>query len=458
MSFKLNQLELNPDYDAWKDWQESFGKDYTRTGESYSLSGVKEHPVNVSFPLARESATAGVVLQEQVKELVKNKDVSSVYLNWSAATQHNGWYTLEDANISIPEGGIDAGFCEFSCGMKKVGEADRCMAAAQLNKTARTTAYGTASVNPQSSHGFGIGVSVFSKSGTFYNRAGSGGNIPVVQNGSNQDLFPYEQNAGSIGVGDVRVYDTLGGTVRANRQEIYGVEHKVIGDIEVENGLIRLRSNTGSVFGTTAPGTFDLSYYDGTQYSSAGTCSFIEDKSGSVDFGTTTPKISMNKVSFEESEVILTYPPQVNSLRLSLKVQRGRWDVTGKPTINTGAVHGSLASVMSLATTRGTVQADTSVTTATAAGTYAIATATKNYIVALDNATQFHAGMAKTATRANQDKFVVTGSKATTLYLATGSDYMSFFAVVPPTGQDAPADLGAQLLHDAKALPKVVRR
>ena len=461
MSFKLNQLELTPDYDAWKGWQESFGKDYSYSTPQrpvFSLAGVKTNPVSISFPLARSTAATGIVLQQQVKELVKNPDFPFVYLNWSAATQYNGWYTLEDAEISVPEGGIDSGYCEFSAKMTKIGEPNRCMPAAQLNKTVRTAAYGTVDVNPQSIHGFPIGVSVFSKSGTFYNRAGSEGNVPVVQNGSSRDLFPYEQSAGSIGKGDVHVYDTLGGTVTGSWQEIYGPEHNFTGDIAIENSLIRLRTNAGSIFGTANPGTFNLSYYDGTSYSSAGTCSFIEDKSGSVVFGTASPILSVNKVSYEESEAVLTYPPQVNSLRLSLKVQRGRWDVIGKPTIPTGAVHGSLTSVMGLTTTMGTASADTNQASGTVAGTYSIATATKNYVVAFDNVTGFYAGMAKTATRTNQNKFSVTGSKITTLYMATGSDYMSFMAVVPPTGKDTPADVAAQLLQNAKAIPEIVER
>ncbi len=427
MSFKLNQLELTPDYDAYKDFKISFGKDYdhqvVRRGQPVSqVKSGKVESVSINFPLARETASAGITLQNQVKELVKNTDISEVYLNWDAATHLNGYYTLEDADISIPEGGITGGYAEFSAKLTKLGVRERVQRALQCNKSNRTTAYGTALITPASIHGFPYGSSVFSSSGTFYNRVGSEGNIPVVLNATAQDLFPYEQDPSNIGKGDVRVYDDMGGTNRTNWVEVYGVDHKFIGDVVIENNLIQANTLTGSVFGTANPGRFNLKYFDGTSYTNAGTCSFLE--TGGVDHGTSSPKLSLNKVSPEESEVVLSYPPAGNSLKVKLKLQRGRWDVLGKPDFVTGSVHGSFIAKMIPPAGFDYVEADGSYSGGTTAGEYAIAMATKNHLVAYDTATAFHQGLSRVATRGHNSTFVIndrTGTVQADTYLSEGS-------------------------------------
>lgn len=459
MSFKLNQLELTPDYDAYKNFSISVGKDYQTQVISGGFPISQVHSgqvdkVSISFPLACSTASAGVNLQNQVRELAKNVDVSEVYLNWSAATHLNGYYTLEDADIKIPTGGITGGFAEFGAKLSRIGQKEQVQSALQLNKASRAHAYGTM-VTAQSLHGFPCGASVFSTSGTFYNRSGSEGSVGVAQNAGSQDLFPYEQEEGSIGKGDVRVYDDMGASgTRANWVEVFGPDHKFTGDIVLENGLIQVLSR--KEFGTYVPGGLSLKYFDGTSYTSTGTCAFLEEDG--VNHGGVVPKVSMNKVSPEESEALLSFPPSGNSLKVRVKLKRGRFDVEAKPCFITGSVHANFVTEMYITPSLDYAEADGTYSGGTVSGSYSVAMASKNYIVAYNNATQFFQGMARTATRTNPSRFYVSGSKVYTFGMATGSDWMSLFAVKPPTGKDTPADLGAQLLMDAKALPQVIQR
>ena len=463
MSFKLNQLEIQPDYDALKNWDDSFGKGYSHVpiqGQSpiASVKNIKQEKISIKFPLATETASVGITLQNQVKELVKNPDIPEVYLNWSGATHLNGHYTLEDAKIKIPEGGITGGYAEFQAKLTKLGRDDYAQRGLQLNKVARATPF--TGMTAQSLHSFPFGVSVFSTSGTFYTREGSEGTLSTVIDAGSQDMFPFEQSPSDIGKGDVRVYDDMvSNATRANWVEVYGPEHKFIGDVVVENGLVQLHTNKFGAGSATVPGRIDHHYYNGTIYKIALPI-FFSEKSG-VDYGTTSPVISLDKVSPEESTVTLTYPPKANSLKVKLRLRRGHWQTEAKCAFTTGAIPGTFwTTFVDQGTSWNYVLADTANTTATGAGTYSTANATKNYIVGyVDTASHLFQGMANSASNANPNQFVVSGSISDTLYLATGTDWISFFAVkAAGTVNDTPDDMGSQLLMNSKAITKLIRR
>lgn len=462
MSFKLGRLELQPDFDAYKNWQDSSGliHEYTIPTGGTPISQVKSvdlEKVSVSFPLARTTATAGQYLQQQVRELRRNPDVGPLYLQWSGATQYNGFYDLNKADIRIPEGGISGGIAEFKADLTKIGRDDDIQNALQLNKATRTTSY--VSMTAQSVHSFPYGASVFSSSGTFYTRTGSEGTLSTVIDATNQNIFPYEQDPSNIGKGDVRVYDDMNSADRTNWIEIFGADHKFIGDAVVENGLARFKSNIQT--GTASPGMISHYYYDGTQYTLSHPIYF--EAKGGINYGTTSPKVSLNKVSSEESEVSLTYPPQTNSLKVKLRLRRGFWQTEAKPSFITGAIPGTFWSrFVNQVPAAGldVVQADATHSAGTATGTYSTANATKNFIVGYDVGSSYYNGMARQGTNANPNQFVVVaGSKIQTFYMSTGTDWISFFAVKDAgTVNDTPDDLGSQLLMDSKVIPKLIRR
>jgi len=458
MSFKLNQLDLVPDYEVDKGFSISVAKEYEHTAVHGGaiISSVKSkipQSVSVSFPLARSTASTGVILQNQVRELVGNVNVPSIYLQWSGATHWNGFYTLEGADIRIPEGLLADGVAEFSGKLTRLGKPEEMIRAGQCNKEARTTAYGTADMTPQSIHGFPIG-DLWVTSGTTYNRVGSEGNIPIVESATDKDLFLYEPTETDIGEGEVRIYDDMGTDARAGWVEVFGNDHKFTGDVVMENSLVRVRSRAQ---GTSIPGGVSLLYYDGTSaYASAGTYSMVD--TGGTNYGTQTPDVSLNKVSPEESEAVLAFPPSTSALRWSLKMQRGRWDVTCKPGFMVGATPGSMVVKAQFGTGLDIIESDASHSAGTAASSYTIAMATHNWVVCYDSATQFHQGMAKTGTTGHENTWTVVGSHVTEMTMSTGTTPCSIFAVVPPSGQDAPDDLGAQLLYDTENLPQVCYR
>lgn len=463
MSFKLNQLEIQPDYDALKNWDDSFGKGYSHVpvqGQSpiASVKNIKQEKISIKFPLATETASVGITLQNQVKELVKNPDIPEVYLNWSGATHLNGYYSLEDAKIKIPEGGITSGFAEFDAKLTKLGRDDYAQRGLQLNKVARTTPFSL--MTAQSVHGFPFASSVFSSSGTFYTREGSEGIIATVIDAGSQDIFPFEQAVTDIGEGDVRVYDDMvSSATRANWVEVYGPEHKFIGDVVVENGLVQLHSNRRSSASATVPGRIDHHFYNGTLYKIALPIFFSE--KGGAQYGTTSPKISLDKVSPEESTLTLTYPPTANSLKVKLRLRRGHWQTEAKCAFTTGVVPGTFwTTFVNQGTNWNTVLSDAAHSTATGAGTYSTANATKNYIVGyVTTSSNLFQGMANSASNANPNQFNVSGSISDTLYLATGTDWISFFAVkAAGTVNDTPDDMGSQVLYDSKAITKLIRR
>ena len=461
MSFKLNHLEIQPDYDAHKDFKISVGKnyDYQTIQGGFPLAQVRNvdpDRVSISFPLARETASAGITLQNQVRELVKNPEVGEVYLNWSGATHLNGHYALDSADISIPTGGIDGGYADFSAKLTKIGEKERVQRALQMNRVVRSpSTYGTVGV--QSAHAFPFASSVFSTSGVFNNRVGSLGDIPWARNATHQDLFPYEQDSGSIGLGDVRVYDDMGdAATRANWVEVFGPDHKFTGDAVLENTLLQVF--TRKTFTADIPGGLTLKYWntDDTDYAVAGTASFVE--IDGVNYGTTVPKISIKKINAEGADLVMSYPPSANSLKVKLELKRGKWDVIAKPDMITGTVPTNLVARLGVGTYNTQVVADTAVNTDTKAdGTHAILTGTSNYFTSKDaGITSPHFGILKTGTRSYNNFYQVTSSKVTEINMATGTEVMSFLAT--GTGPDSAANQALQLRYVTEELNQVVER
>jgi len=462
MSFKLNHLEIQPDYDAHKDFRISVGKnmDYQTIQGGFPLAQVRNvNPdrVSISFPLARETASAGITLQNQVRELVKNPEVGEVYLNWSGATHLNGYYALDSADIEIPTGGIDGGYADFNARLTKIGERERVQRAIQLNHSIRTSDYGTNLTGTITSHGFPFAASVYLTSGSLGNRGGSLGDIEWTRNVTNQDLFPYEQDVGSIGLGDVRVYDDMGdAATRANWVEVFGADHKFTGDAVLENTLLQVL--TRKTFTADLPGGLTLKYWNkaDSDYAVAGTASFVE--IDGVNYGTTVPKINLNNLSAERAELVLSYPPSANSLKVKARLDRGQWDIEARPSFVTGTIPTNLVGRLDVGTFNSNILADATDSAAKADGTYSIATLSANRLSVEDSGRPSF-GMVKLGTRTFNDTYNITSSKADQINMATGTAHFSFFAIGSSgDSSDSPATMAGHIRSETQALGQVVER
>lgn len=460
MSLKIGRLgeDISIDLAAFKrlDLARAYFTNPISGGKFTSgLSSINVPRFSVLGRLFNTNATTSKYLRQQVEELLLNPAISDVFLKYTDDTYRNGFYRLPGLSQEVRPGGLETGNYAFSMMLERLGKEPSHLRATQFNKLARTTDY--SGITAQCIHALPYGASGYFASGSNYTRAGEDGAIPVVKDATNRDLFLYELAEADINQGDVIVWDKAGSEVAANWVEVLGPDHQFVGEIVIRNGLIHLNIDPES---GTRKGAIRLAVYTGSSYAGAAQV-YYYDLTNAISYANILPKISLEKVSPEEVIMTLLYPYQANTPRVTIKVQRGRWDAVCKVDFITGSAPANFQIYFEIdAFIKRYAEAD-AVYDADGAGDgdYAAAMTTKNFFSSYDTSTTFHKGIALVDKTGITPKYTVASDKISMLKVQVADYYHSIFGVQWGNANiDDPADLGAQLLHDASSFPKVVER
>lgn len=402
------------------------------------------------------------LLREQAEEFIANPLYDFAYIDFDVSDIDNGYYFITNLSFDIPSG-QDVKYAHVTGNLNTLymGPNSQVLPALQFNKLFRITSYLLSSA--QAVHGFPYGATPYVYSGIESSRTGKNGVVTVVKNITTQDLFPYEIAGTDMNKGDVVVYDTEGSGTEANWTEIFGATHNLssTSDVVMDNGIIRLKTRTqqGSL-----KGRIDIDYWDISQNPDAWTSAgqyYLYDVSNSQDYGAHTPVVSIGKISPQECEILLTYPPHTNTPRLSISLARGRKDAICEVVFVTGAASADFKAFWEPTIPMRYIDGD-STKDANGQGNgdkTDCTVVTNNFLATYDTKTTYHSGLAITINTNVDAKYTVATNKVSCIKVKVSEDAHSVFAVAYENAVlDDPADLGGQLLYETETISNVTYR
>lgn len=199
-------------------------------------------------------------LLKQVEELVSNRDVQPVYIQWTASADpaaqlnatelHDGWYIIDDFEPDYSRN-VVTGLVQCRMTVTEVAAAAPRSVSLAYQGAALSTNFSGSATNLIS---LPVGSTALEAN---FNRTGAEGAIPcILSPAASPEPTVLSATLANIFKGGVHVYDTIntgsnpvptsGGTfVNANWVEVFWSDHDFAGDCVITNGLLLLLFQTG---------------------------------------------------------------------------------------------------------------------------------------------------------------------------------------------------------------------
>ena len=456
-----------------------------RLGEQYAISGMQKTTFNQQRDVSPQQVTGGrnlitlhsigsiqrsfdmvlaydtdtsknYIIREQAEEFITNPRMDIVYIQFGINKFDDGYYFITNLDFEI-DGGQVLDYAHIIANLNGLflGPDNQVTPALQCNNIERANDY--PSLNAMPFHAFPLGTTAYVTSGTSFLRTGQMGSpagiFTCTRGATGQDLMLY--NVSTRNRGDVIVYDDMNTGTEADWIEVLGPNHEFTGSFVMQNDLIRLKEST-------ATGSFELFYGSGTStWTSAGVFTYI-DQAGR-DYEGQSWRFGFEKIATDECILSINFLPQSSpwsTPRVSISMQRGRWDVSSVLSWLAGTAPGDTIIQWTPTTGMRYAEAD-SVYDADGVtpGGYAATTSSTNFIVTYATRTTYYSGIAFTYAPSPTSHYWVGTDVVDYVYGTVNDKYHSIFAVnAPVSGEDTPNYLGRMLLSKSSVVPQVVER
>lgn len=275
------------------------------------------------------SQDAVLYLLRQLLELVNNRQLNPCLIQWRSgggiivSDSEDGWHIITDIKPNVEN--IWTGIIPVEITTIYLGPFSTNQIGMAYTGDRLPTDFFLNSVSPLIA--FPLGATVFEST---FNRVGAEGNIPCITSPvANPSWFVPSGTIANLFKGGVRVFDTINtGTfavptvsfVNSGWVEVFGVDHKFIGDCVITNGLIMLFFDAQGVASfylwntATSPAAWqkicDIGYVD---------------SSGNV--GQTIQAFSLRQVGLEQSSINLIINTSIALASFSIFLKRGQYNV-----------------------------------------------------------------------------------------------------------------------------------
>lgn len=273
-------------------------------------------------------------LTKQVEELSKNTLLLPCFIQWSATAEpgaynavdaHDGWYLIDDFHPEYGPANV-SGVIHCTMTVTKVAPPPlpRTMAAAWIGGALSSNFSGA------TSHLLSLPLGATPLE-SFFNRTSGEGAIPsLLSPVASPEPFVPSATLANLFKGGVHVYDTIntstnpvpgpGTFVNTNWVEVFYTDHDFSGDCVITNGLQLLLFQVGAVGFSAYLWNIALATPTWQLY---GTVNYIENGFN----GGTVRQYSLIRVSAEEAALALNASANGQAATLTIRLQRGRYEV-----------------------------------------------------------------------------------------------------------------------------------